>query len=149
MFLFFKKFKSLFIILPWALIALMSSAYSAEIGPKDKPKSFSTSSGGDYNDSYYSSYVAMLWSPMSSLSKNGLRVKAGGSYTNYNYFSADNQIEHVGEGFSAELLVGYAYSYNQLFIKSFVGLSYSDHTISPHDPDNKVSRSFIRGKIQY
>lgn len=113
-------------------------------------------SGTDVTANAYYGYLGATWAPFSALDQPGWRLRIVGGTGRYRYdgelnVSGNNiPIDFVGDVSAFDMLIGYQHHYGAWVLKGFVGANYTEHLISPEDPDNDVQGTAfgVKGQLE-
>jgi hypothetical protein len=113
----------------------------AEDDRPDKPRSHEVWAGAEATKRSWSIYSGLTWAPLGSIDADGLRFRASGGSGSYRYhttiYGAPASI--YGTPAFADLLVGYQMGLGPLTLKAFVGASFDQHWLQPHDAANELA----------
>lgn len=135
--------------------ALAASSNKASKTERELPRR-EFSSGIDYTPHSWFAYTSIVWAPGEGLDRTGLRLRAMAGHGRYDYDSqravAGSLVatEFSGNVSLGELMAGYAWESGALWLKSYVGVSYADHRLTPDDPQNEIkgAKFGVKGQIE-
>lgn len=99
-------------------------------------------------------YLGAAWAPFGSIEKSGLRLRILGGKGAYSYSgglaSGGMLVPTTFEGKNglAEVMLGYFFRLDPVYLKVYAGASWEQHLISPTDPQNDVSGDAFDAKGQ-
>ncbi len=111
-------------------------------------------SGVDITGYNYSAYGGISISPLGLIHEPGLRIKLNLGAGQYYYDGRKNfgetpvSLTFTGQSTSFDLLAGYSFKSHDWITKAYIGVQYSNHTVTPDDPGNPVQGAFSNLKLQ-
>lgn len=132
---------------------LLSEQARADPPVSSEPLQVEVWSGLDATSNAVSAFAGATYAPDGSLSSDGFRIRAVAGLGRYQYSafltgpSGLRRRNVIGDSEFADVLLGYQVQTGLLTIKTFAGLSYSEHTLAPRDPANQVVGSEFGAKL--
>jgi Cellulose biosynthesis protein BcsS len=115
----------------------------------DPIRRYEISTGAELAANSMSIYSVMTASLAGDISRDGVRLRAGGGYGTYSYSGARwngvarTEMQFDGRNSWADILAGYQASIGPWTIKAFVGGAFERHTIAPFDDENLIQGEVV------
>jgi len=130
------------------LAAVATIAFATNSQAADRNVVFAGYSFGEDNSyAYFGGATALN----GNLDKNGLLLRVGGGYGQYNYSTPAVSTQHAdGQVSSTDLMLGYSHHFNKSnFVTLYAGGNYDNYKLDQGDNGNRVAGGKAGGKVQF